>query len=104
MERSGPDKKTVDVRVRGKDGKTRELVLAYSKDYRYEKVHDTLNERARRLFAASEAIVYGYGGISAASRATGLGRRTIGKGVKELKEIEAGQQSDEMKSRIPDVG
>lgn len=67
---------------------------------RYEKVRDALNERARRLFAASEALVYGYGGIATVSRATGIARKTIGKGLKELKEIEAGQEPDEMKGRI----
>ena len=68
---------------------------------RYEKVRDSLNERARRLFAASEALVYGYGGIAAVSRATGMARKTIGKGLKDLQEIEAaGRQPDTLKGRI----
>ena len=67
---------------------------------RYEKVCHVLNERARRLFAASEAMAYGHGGIMAVSRATGLARRTIGKGLKELREIEAGKQPAEMEGRI----
>ena len=43
-----------------------------------------LDEHARRLFAASEAVELGYGGISLVSRACGLSRVTITKGVEEL--------------------
>jgi CHAD domain-containing protein len=46
-----------------------------------------LNERARRLFVASEALAYGYGGISAVSRATGVARRTIRVGIAELHQM-----------------
>src|SRR4249920_337552 len=45
-----------------------------------------LNERARRLFAAAEAQSAGYGGITATSRATGIARSTIGRGLKDLHE------------------
>jgi hypothetical protein len=45
-----------------------------------------LDERARRLFAASEARALGRGGISAVSRACGLSRPTITKGLRELDE------------------
>jgi transposase len=44
-----------------------------------------LNERQRRLWAASEAEGFGYGGVSAVSRSTGLSRSTIYKGIEELK-------------------
>ena len=43
-----------------------------------------LNERGRRLFAATEARAAGYGGIAAVSRATGIAVSTIGRGLKEL--------------------
>jgi hypothetical protein len=43
-----------------------------------------LNERARRMVAASEAVELGYGGISRVSRACGLSRVTITKGIREL--------------------
>ena len=43
-----------------------------------------LDERARRLFAASEARQLGHGGVSAVSRACGLSRVTITKGLREL--------------------
>lgn len=45
-----------------------------------------LDERARRLFAASEARQLGRGGVSIVSRACGLSRMTITKGLRELGE------------------
>jgi len=45
-----------------------------------------LDERARRLFAASEARQLGHGGVSTVSRACGLSRVTIMKGVQELED------------------
>ena len=43
-----------------------------------------LDEHARRLVAASKAVELGYGGISRVSRACGLSRVTVIKGVAEL--------------------
>jgi len=43
-----------------------------------------LNERSARVWAASEAKRYGYGGISAVHRATGMDHKTIRKGLQEL--------------------
>ena len=51
---------------------------------RYAAVRRSLNERGRRLFAAAEARTSGYGGITAAARATGVARSTIGRGLKDL--------------------
>jgi hypothetical protein len=48
-----------------------------------------LNERERRLVAATEARMAGYGGIAAVSRATGLAASTIGRGLRELAAEEA---------------
>jgi hypothetical protein len=45
-----------------------------------------LDERARRLFAASEARELGHGGVSLVSRVCGLSRVTITKGLRELDE------------------
>ncbi len=56
---------------------------------RFGKLKANLTERARRLFAASEAVAFGHGGIVAASGATGLVPSVIGKGIKELRAIEA---------------
>jgi transposase len=46
-----------------------------------------LDERARRLFAASEARELEHGGVSLVSRACGLSRVTITKGLRELDEV-----------------
>lgn len=43
-----------------------------------------LNERSRRMLAAAEAAQLGYGGVSLVSRACGLSRVTITKGMSEL--------------------
>ncbi len=45
-----------------------------------------LNERARRMMAASEARQLGHGGVSIVSRACGLSRVTIAKAIRELDE------------------
>ncbi len=43
-----------------------------------------LNERSTRAWSASEARRYGYGGISAVHRATGIDHKTIRRGLQEL--------------------
>src|SRR5579859_7597909 len=53
---------------------------------RFKLVAGELNERSRRLVAASEAVALGWGGISAVSRATGLSRKAISHGIQELQE------------------
>lgn len=44
-----------------------------------------LDERTRRLMAANEAISLGYGGVSLVSRACGLSRVAIHKGMREIR-------------------
>jgi hypothetical protein len=44
-----------------------------------------LNEAQKRLFLANEAIAYGRGGISEVERISGISRKTIRKGVAEIK-------------------
>jgi hypothetical protein len=51
---------------------------------RYDAVSPNLDEKGLRLFAASEALAAGRGGIVAVSEATGIARSTIGRGLKEL--------------------
>ncbi len=51
---------------------------------RYARVAGTLDERARRAVVASEALAIGWGGITAVARATGLSRKVIEVGIKEL--------------------
>ena len=43
-----------------------------------------LDERTRRLTAASEAKALGYGGATLVHRACGLSRKTIRKGIREV--------------------
>ncbi len=57
---------------------------------RFECLQDSLTERSRRLFAGSEALAFGYGGIAATSRATGLSLPTVRRGLEECQEIESG--------------
>jgi len=51
---------------------------------KYTTLKDMLNERNRRLWAATESISIGYGGDSLVSIATGLARETIRKGRLEI--------------------
>jgi hypothetical protein len=51
---------------------------------RFTAVSPQLDERARRLLAATEAHAAGYGGIAAVSQATGVAPSTIGRGVQDL--------------------
>jgi transposase len=73
---------------------------------RFDSIKATLNERVRRLFVASEARTFGYGGIASAGRATGVAPRTIGAGLIELKAIETGEAKplDATRVRKPGAG
>jgi DNA-binding transcriptional regulator GbsR (MarR family) len=51
---------------------------------RYEILRPFFNEKLRRVWAAAEASILGYGGISTISKATGISRRAITEGMKEL--------------------
>lgn len=53
---------------------------------KYESLQSILNERARRLWAASEARELGWGGIAVVQTATGLSHSTIRKGMRQLAE------------------
>jgi len=57
---------------------------------RYRRIKQSLTERRKRLFAASEALAFGYGGVSAVSRATGMSTATVRKGIEESHAIDAG--------------
>jgi hypothetical protein len=60
-----------------------------------------LNERQRRLWAASEARAAGRGGIAATARATGISVPTIRKGIAEL---QAGERLERGRVRRPGGG
>ena len=51
---------------------------------KFADVWPLLNERSRRLMAATEARALGYGGVSQVSRACGLSRKAIAKGIEEI--------------------
>ncbi len=51
---------------------------------KFDNIKAFLNEKERRIWCASEANCYGYGGISLVSKATGMAPNTIKKGKKEL--------------------
>lgn len=67
---------------------------------RYASLRGTLTERSRRLFAGSEALAYGHGGIVAVSRATGLSAKVVRRGLRECQAIEAGDGPELAPHRI----
>ncbi|WP_107790566.1 ISAzo13 family transposase [Nitrosomonas nitrosa] len=54
---------------------------------RFNKLAWTLDERMRRLFAAAEASALGRGGITKVAQATGVSRRAIHVGLRELSDL-----------------
>ena len=50
---------------------------------KYRVLQTALNERTRRLWAGTEALAWGRGGIAAVMRVTGLSRNTVVRGVRE---------------------
>ena len=52
---------------------------------KFEDLSFCLNERSRRLWAATEAKNYGFGGIKTVSSSTGIDTKTIRAGMQELK-------------------
>jgi transposase len=64
-----------------------------------------MDERMRRQWAAAEAKSYGWGGIRAVSRATGMSPNTIARGLVELEAREADPQAPpETRVRKPGGG
>lgn len=51
---------------------------------KYAAISRLLDERARRIWAATESLALGYGGDALVSSATGLARATIRQGRREL--------------------
>src|SRR6202035_539185 len=51
---------------------------------KYQTLRKILNERQRRLWAATEANTLGHGGVAAVAKATGLSRTTIYSGMREI--------------------
>lgn len=53
---------------------------------KYKSMASHLNERSRRIWAATEAFAYGRGGITVVCLATGISNKTVIRGLKELKQ------------------
>ena len=68
---------------------------------KYAFICSELNERARRLWAATESRAIGYGGDALVSSATGLARETIRKGRAEL---QSGHRPPDRRIRQPGAG
>lgn len=78
---------------------------------RFELLRGVMDERVRRLWAASEARDLGWGGASVVSQAIGMSRVTIASGLRELKEAgkappegEEGEQERAARIRRPGGG
>ena len=71
---------------------------------RYESLRGTLTERSRRLFAGSEALAFGYGGIEAVNRSTGISPKVVRRGLKECQALEAGEGPTVAPHRIRSPG
>ena len=68
---------------------------------KFRSIWPLLDERTRRITAASEAIGLGYGGVSMVHRACGLSRKAIAKGIGE---IQAGDSAVAGRIRRPGAG
>jgi len=68
---------------------------------KFGSVWPLLDERTRRIMAASEAITLGHGGVSLVGRACGLSRKAIYRGIRE---IEDGVTPGEGRIRRPGAG
>ena len=68
--------------------------------HRFRSLSSFLDERMRRLVAAAESEAIGYGGVSAVARATGVSRRAITEGIKELRKAKKTKRGAHTASRI----
>ncbi len=71
---------------------------------KFESLKSILNERARRLWAASEARELGWGGIIIVETATGMSHSTIRKGIRQLIEQSQGEPLPVNRSRRNGAG
>lgn len=70
---------------------------------KYERLSSLMDEKLKRHWAACEAVALGRGGISAVSRATGLSRHTIRRGIREIEEGMP-QLAEELAGRVRRAG
>jgi hypothetical protein len=67
---------------------------------RFRSLSTFLDERMRRLVAAAESAAIGYGGVSVVARATGVSRRAITEGMRELSQQKMSREPLPSQSRI----
>jgi len=67
---------------------------------RFRSLSAFLDERMRRLVAAAESAAIGYGGVSVVARATGVSRRAITEGRRELSQQKVSREPLPSQSRI----
>ena len=70
----------------------------------FKQLRDSLDERSRREWAASESMSLGHGGIAMVHRATGIAPSTIGKGILELRMRERAPSQEDETRRIRQPG
>jgi transposase len=84
------------------------VVVVNHKDIqrRFRSLSAFLDERMRRLVAAAESEAIGYGGVSAVARVTGVSRRAITEGMKELNQqkVSRGTRSPQFRIRRQGAG
>src|SRR5258708_32651431 len=68
---------------------------------RWKEMEPVLNEQSRRRRAATEAKALGRGGVSCAVRVTGLARRTVYRGLDDMRRR---HKTDPGRSRMPGGG
>jgi hypothetical protein len=57
---------------------------------KFEQLRPVMDERVCRLWAAAEAQALGWGGVTLVAQATGVSRKRIGAGLRELRALAAG--------------
>lgn len=62
---------------------------------KYDRLTEFLDEQSRRLWAANEAVAFGYGGIRAVAEALGMSTKTVVEGSRELKAKGKGDGEDD---------
>jgi hypothetical protein len=67
---------------------------------RFHSLSAFLDERMRRLVAAAESATIGYGGVSVVARATGVSRRAITEGMRELSQPKVSREPQPPQLRI----
>lgn len=71
---------------------------------KYQALRTDLNERTRRHWAASEAMVLGHGGIAAVHKATGIAVSTIRTGLRELQTETVSATKQGVRQRVRRIG